>query len=114
MKTKFKTYTTRDEAEQRAKYLQGRGYWTEIKTTPKGKYKLAWNKEPAVYAEKGKRAKLIDKTGGMASRSFGGAYSRHFARKESDFDITRGQHPIIGMVYDDEHMPKIAQLPKAP
>ena len=113
MKTKYKTYTTREGAEQRAKYLRGRGYWTEIKTTPKGKYRLAWNKEPAVYQEKGNRAKLIKGVGG-ASKSVGSAYGRHFARKTSDFDITKGNHPLIGQVYDDDWKPRIAQLPKAP
>lgn len=124
MKTKFKTYTTRDEAEQRARYLQGRGYWTEIRKTPKGKYRLAWNKEPSVYKETGKRAKWItrveqvgkaaDKELGRGARGTGKSYGKHFARKTSDFDITKGNHPLIGQVYDDDWKPRIAQLPKAP
>jgi hypothetical protein len=121
LKTKYKTYIDKEEAEKRANYLRGRGYWAEIKRTTKGKYRLSWNKESPVYEEKGKRANLISRassaTGkelGRETRGIGKSYGRHFARKESDFDITKGQHPIIGMVYDDEHMPRIAQLPKAP
>jgi hypothetical protein len=117
LKTKYKTFVTREEAEKKANYLRGRGYWTEIKTTPKGKYRVAWNKEPAVYAEKGKRAKLIEGASreiGRETRGIGKSYGRHFARSESDFDITKGHHPIIGQVYDEEHMPRIAELPKSP
>lgn len=49
---------------------------------------------------------------GRVIKSAGKAFGKHFAKKESDFSITSGKHPAIGMLYDSSHQPRIAQLPK--
>lgn len=111
MSGKVKRYTFDDihQAKNYADNLRRRGYWVDIKKMKSGKYRVSVAKENPMSEEKGERATKI--RGGVKSksikRSMGG-----FMRSANDFDITSGQHPKIGDMYNGGDMPKIAQLPK--